>query len=463
MSLELRSSSKWWYGRFRANGKDLVINLGVRIEGQRPRTLREPGDLVFERCRGHAQAEHDKTEKDLREKRNVEQLTQKLIEVKTGGPRESVKLADVPEAWVKTRRRRKNRRAIPDASEPGGAGPQKERQYLKEGKASLTRFVNHISDQNPDAVDLLDVTPEMARSFMDAEEERGVSPTTWNYMLKLLRGTFRHLEPDSQAYKRYLQTEQPRETETIFREPYSPEDLRAILESAKDDDFIRPIIVAGICTAMRRGDCCLLRKKDVDLRTGFIDVKTVKTGHIASIPIFPLLREELDHRMSTEGPFVFPEQAAMYLKNPDGITSRFQSVLAAAGFKDAEDAEDGEKVRGDVHAERETGLRQASIRDFHSFRVSWITLALTANIPVELVRKVTGHQSVEIVLKHYFKPGKEHFRALIQSAMPKLLMDGSKTRDEQMKEILEKMTDKGWRAGRNKLLRLLDGKNAKQS
>ena len=29
--------------------------------------------------------------------------------------------------------------------------------------------------------------------------------------------------------------------------------------------FIRPIIVTGMCTAMRRGDCCLLEWKDVDL------------------------------------------------------------------------------------------------------------------------------------------------------------------------------------------------------
>jgi hypothetical protein len=47
------------------------------------------------------------------------------------------------------------------------------------------------------------------------------------------------------------------------------------------------------------------------------------------------------------------------------------------------------------------------VRDFHSFRVTWVTLALTAGVPLELVQKVTGHKTTDIVLKHYFQPGLE--------------------------------------------------------
>lgn len=44
---------------------------------------------------------------------------------------------------------------------------------------------------------------------------------------------------------------------------------------------------------MRRGDCCLLKWKDVDLARRFITVKTAKTGVTVSIPIFPMLHDEL--------------------------------------------------------------------------------------------------------------------------------------------------------------------------
>ena len=55
---------------------------------------------------------------------------------------------------------------------------------------------------------------------------------------------------------------------------------------------------------------------------------------------------------------------------------------------------------GLLSTEREGKGRRASVRDFHSFRVTWVTLALTAGVPLELVQKVTGYKTTDIVLKH---------------------------------------------------------------
>lgn len=44
---------------------------------------------------------------------------------------------------------------------------------------------------------------------------------------------------------------------------------------------------------------------------------------------------------------------------------------------------------------------------------------------MELVTRVTGHQTVNVVLKHYYPPGREDFRQAIESAMPKLLMQSN--------------------------------------
>jgi hypothetical protein len=40
---------------------------------------------------------------------------------------------------------------------------------------------------------------------------------------------------------------------------------------------------------------------------------------------------------------------------------------------------------------------------------------------MELVQKVTGRKTTDIVLKHYFQPGREAFRSALNAAMPKLL------------------------------------------
>ena len=112
-------------------------------------------------------------------------------------------------------------------------------------------------------------------------------------------------------------------------------------------------------------------------------------------------------------------------------------------------------IGGEIHAQRKGGLRRASVRDFHSFRVTWVTLALTAGVPLELVQKVTGHKTAEVVLKHYYQPGREEFRRALQSAMPKLLTNGSKTPKEQMLEILDATTAKTWKNDAARLRKLI--------
>jgi len=69
--------------------------------------------------------------------------------------------------------------------------------------------------------------------------------------------------------------------------------------------------------------------------------------------------------------------------------------------------------------------RRASILDWHGLRVSWVTLALSAGIPVEVVKLVTGHTTTELVLKHYFKPQRETMRAVLGDKLPEILT-GSK-------------------------------------
>jgi hypothetical protein len=312
---------------------------------------------------------------------------------------------------------------------------------------------------------------------------------------------------------------------------------------------------------MRRGDCCLLEWKDVDLGKRFITVKTSKTGQTVSIPIFPMLQDELKAQAKKVGAkrdgYVFPEQARMYLENPDGITWRVKKVLAVGLGEAVANGDDskalpevstdearkrgeafiaklpeGEKrsrmasvfklymdggniaavmagakvskgsvsgylneiesaigcriVRGSSHTnkgdsvkdgmkdaglyrERKHGLRRASVRDFHSFRVTWVTLALTAGVPLELVQKVTGHKTTDIVLKHYFQPGREAFRSALNAAMPKLLMSGSdaetvkpgvEKQDKAILAILERSTAKTWKQDQARVLEMLKGKSA---
>ena len=495
MALDWKETSQWWYGRITTRtGKRKLINLGVKIEGRRPRSIVDQGDAAFERSRGKAIREHDRILSEIQNKQNLEELTQRVIELKTGSRVEAVKLEDLPDTWEQLPR--------PRATVP---------RYSNMVRSRLLRFAMFIQNNSPSVEDLDMVTREHARAFMDAEDARGISPKTWNDTLKTLRSAFRHMAPDSDAYRKYLATCPAKASETVFRKPFTPDELKVILDAAKDDDFARPLIVTALCTAMRRGDCCCLKWKNVDLEQRFITVKTTKTRQTVTIPIFPALHKELNQLRGNGSKYVFPEAATMYRRNPDGITLRVRHVLAQAGFVDGETldrvkesnglpvlprnelkeqalaaikrASFGEKkkarmrrvfdlylkgktipeiadetgfskgsvsghlneveqmtgaivirrgaamelpavLRGEIHEKRENGKRRASVRDFHSFRVTWVTLALSAGVPLEIVQKVTGHKTIEIVLKHYFQPGREDFRKALEAALPKLLTSG---------------------------------------
>lgn len=531
MPIELRTQRDGtlrhtWYGRYELNGRLHYLNLGVKIAGTPPasRSLKERGDDAFERSRVLAQAALDAHLAEIHSKANATHLLEKIYEHRTGEAVKSVRLESIAEEWERIPRRRK-----PNA------------RYASQCKVALGKFAAFIKAQNPQAEELALVTRPLARAYMEAETARGVTAKTWNDTLKLLRATFKYLLPAG-AINPF--SDMPtHETETVFRKPFTPEELKAITEAAKDDDFIRPILVTGMCTAMRRGDCCLLKWKDVDLARRFITVKTAKTGATVSIPIFPMLYDELAPRRHNAKEYVFPDQAAMYRDNPDGITWRVKKVLAVALGEDKAEAQaentlptvpDAEALQrgldyiakldnpdkqarmttalklymegkqicevaegadiskgsasnylneiethvgcriirrrpegnslaaalraetGLLRAKREGGTRDASVRDFHSFRVTWITIALTGGVPLELVQKVTGHKTTDIVLKHYFQPGREAFRQALSAAMPALLTNGQKSPKDQIRATAKAMTAKSWKKAQATILELVE-------
>jgi integrase len=497
MALEMKAGSRWWYLRYRDGDKVRQVKLAVRVAGRPPAGPDDDGDRTFRSSKAEAQNEHDRVLAEIRGDPGAEKAIQRIVQIKTGAKVEFPVLTDLYEHWERIPRRK-------DPNE----------RYAKQCKSGLRDFAEFVRKTKPEAVQFVQVSPALAQAYLDKRQKDGVSTKTWNDTLKLLRATFKHLHPQLAEGQNPFHRMVTRTLETVNRQPFSPEEMKKILDACSGDDFIRPIIVTGMCTAMRRGDCCLLKWDDVDLDAGFIAVKTSKTGETVDIPILAVFREELLKAKTVRkdgAEYVFPEPAQMYLSNADGITMRVQRVLSAAlggpkqgdtlvleevtpdealrrgreyitklpnrvkaqrmatvfesymGGKSVRDVteESGLSkgtvaghlaeievgcgcrfVRGGLgkgtsfaarmkadtsilHAKRSKGARRASVRDFHSFRVTWITIALAAGVPLEIVQRVTGHKTVDVVLKHYFRPGREDFRRTLEAAMPRLFTDAT--------------------------------------
>lgn len=534
-TLELRKTSNWWYGRWTEKGKTVVCNLDIRVEGRRPANKEDTGDRRFRTSREAANAKLEQLASEATTRKHVEGLAQTIHVARTGKRVGAIQISDIMDAWL----------AIPRRQQKLGAT------YISGAKGVFNRFNTFMTSQFPGTEEMSDVTPEMAQAFLATERGRGVSGRTFNVTLSLLKGCFRNLRRQANILDNPFDGIVGQDEDTVHRIPFTPEELQAILDVVKEDDFCRPLIVVGICTAMRRGDVCQLRWADVDIDGGFINIATSKTGAHVSIPLFPLLHDEL-MTLPRTSEYCFPEQAAVYQTRPDSIANRLRNVFAAAGFVDKDDSEeptegkpakdtppkgialsDAEmlsrgrdrilastnhtakvranmltvfeqymaggtlnsirmelgmskgglseyfarieavtgfpvvrqrrpkatvKTRAPVHAKRR-GLRRVNQRGFHAFRATWVTLALTAGVPIDLVRKVTGHSTTDVVLTHYYQPGREDFRRTLQAAMPALLTNGAPTRDEQVLAIIEKSTAKTWAKDRKRLLDLLGAGN----
>jgi hypothetical protein len=77
----------------------------------------------------------------------------------------------------------------------------------------------------------------------------------------------------------------------------------------------------------------------------------------------------------------------------------------------------------------------ASVRDWHALRTMTVTLALSAGDPMERVRRMTGHTTLDIVMRHYFRPDREHFKAALAGALPDVLTGGKPAKVKPADEL----------------------------
>lgn len=492
-----------WYGVYEYMGKTNVVSL-CRFKGHPPASqkVNDHGDELFEASRQQASRDLREVVGRHRSEADRENLVQQIHEARYGVKVATTGLAAMATRWEQLPRKRKYGE-----------------KHAEKCRLIFSRFQQFLAGQAPEIQEMGAVTGDQMRAFMEAEEARGVSSGTWNETLALLKGIYRRFEPYSDAWRTYLAKQPAKDRDVIHREPFKPEELDAILAAASTEPLMRALIVTALCTAMRRGDVCRLRWREVDLQQGFITVKTSKTGATVDIPIFPMLLAELEQARAGRNPqpddFVFPEAAELFATNAHGLNWRLKGVLERAGFVDPKkikqlkeaqaaraqqehlspedvlrrglEAIEGESMsarrcarmkeilsrylRGDsvkkiaaelpvsvgtvsghlAEVERLTGAavvrrpelpavirgatlaetpegmvrkNRAALRGWHSFRTTWITLALSAGVSEMIVRRVTGHATVDVVMKYYFRPGRAQFRATLSGVLPNALTGG---------------------------------------
>ena len=491
-----------WYGRFRLDGKIRETPL-CRWKGKPPASEKayDEGDQAFEKSRTVAEEMLEKFTEARRSEADKTAMVERIYRAKyeKRGPREkrrqtigAAKIADLYQIW---KDRPRNKRPTPGRDAVA--------------RNIFDRFADYMKRTAPRTTETASLRKEHIDGYLDEVEAEGVSARTWNGHLQMLRGAILRADPFAEI-NRHLKEKPAKPEATAHRTPFTADELERVFAAAAErDPLIHGLIVTAACTALRRGDVAKLRWSSVDLKAGYVTVKTSKTGEDVEIPIFPPLQKVLES-IPRRGPFVFPEAEKIYRRAPDALDRRLQQVLADAGFvrpprnpKASEfekanpeevtqavetamdDANWTEKRRAKArailqrHLAGETGRqiaaglaispgavssylhdleglsniaivsepaadepdpstltvgeinpeaprkRRPSLKGWHSFRTTWTTFALANNVPMDIVTRVTGHRTAEIVSKNYFRPGREQFRKALSDNMPRALVGDS--------------------------------------
>lgn len=175
----------------------------------------------------------------------------------------------------------------------------------------------------------------------------------------------------------------PRGLDSTDRQPFTAEQLSALLKEAKDTDWYGAILV-GYYTALRLSDVTNLQWKSVDLDKKLISLtptKTRKHGKVVTIPIsdqlyawFKTQPEGINGKMP-----VFPT----LFGRTRHLSYRFALIMERAGIK-------REMIKSS------TGARATSPLSFHSLRHTATSVMANAGVSPELRMKVTGHSTLKV-------------------------------------------------------------------
>jgi integrase len=200
---------------------------------------------------------------------------------------------------------------------------------------------------------------------------------TVNYELAVLRQVFYFA-----ASKRWLDG-QPQE---LFRKLISPanetkrdrlltaeEQKRLIQHCRGPREHIRPLVIAAIDTTLRKGNLIRLTWADVDFNDRVIRIKktSTKTEQAVTIGLTRRLEAELRELWKFSD-----KQSDTFVFGEGEFKTAFATACRLANIK---------------------GLR------FHDLRAAGSTGMVTAGLPAEIVRKVTGHANPAILIDHYIR------------------------------------------------------------
>lgn len=309
------------------------------------------------------------------------EVDRKLAEIENGKPK--LLLDDAFEAYLKS------------PSRPDTAGDH----TLSKNRIMFDRLLKWVKSNHPEVKEMRHFTKELAMEFMDSAFEK-LENGTRNNNLGFYKKIWNTLIDDGRhgvEANPFMKIRNKR-AENFRREAFTSEQIEAILEAVKGDSELRLLVLIGLYTGQRLGDCKNLKWGNVDFATNRISLTTQKTKAFVQIPIHTQLRNALESFGANRDGVILEN---LHMLNVQAICKRFSTILKKARIKALTD----EKTP--------TGKRH-TIYGFHSLRHTFISMQLNSGVPSAVVKSIVGHASI-VMTEHYYHASRDAQRNAVAS------------------------------------------------
>lgn len=235
-----------------------------------------------------------------------------------------------------------------------------------------------------------EITSDMITEYLACIRAE-VCASTYNSRVCILREIFRTLANKAGLEYDPWEGVRLRPDDSHSRRELTMDELRRLLIAAKDE--WHKLILIGIYTGLRLGDCCRLDWSQINLGAEIIQIVPQKTKRhhqrMVTIPIHPTLGAALIERAenATSTGFVLPMIAEMYSRARWQVSHELTRIFKLA------------KISTSVRLEGRH--RRTPEATFHSLRHTFVSFAANAGVPLHVVQSIVGHESTAMT-RHYY-------------------------------------------------------------
>lgn len=256
--------------------------------------------------------------------------------------------------------------------------------------------------------DLAGVTADMIAEYLACLRIE-LCASTYNGRVCILREIFRTLANKAGIEENPWEGVRLRPDDSHSRRELTMDELKRLLAAAcKHGDEWQKLILIGIYTGLRLGDCCRLDWSCINVAQGVIQLIPSKTkrhahGRPVTIPVHPTLGTALASELASRGP-VLPGIAELYERARNRVSDRLSAIFKAANIVTSV------RIEGRKHKTPEA--------TFHSLRHTFVSFAANAGVPLHVVQSIVGHESTAMT-RHYYHENIDALKSVV-AAIPAL-------------------------------------------